>query len=113
MSAVLEHGPLLQRADYTHKYNIKTGRHGWLRLTPAYSVRVVEEVMDLTTGHLRVLDPFCGTATTALSAAYRPRCSDDRHQSLPGLARQGENGPLHLRRHPAHPRSLRKGRSPA
>lgn len=62
--------PLRQRADYTHKYNAKTGRHGWLRLTPAYSVRVVEELMDHTKGHLRVLDPFCGTATTALSAAY-------------------------------------------
>jgi hypothetical protein len=62
--------PLRQRADYTHKYNLKTGRHGWLRLTPAYSVRVVEELMEHTRGHLRVLDPFCGTATTALSAAY-------------------------------------------
>jgi hypothetical protein len=62
--------PLRQRADYTHKYNVKTGRHGWLRLTPAYSVRVVEELMDHTQGHLRVFDPFCGTATTALSAAY-------------------------------------------
>lgn len=62
--------PLRQRADYTHKYNVKTGRHGWLRLTPAYSVRVVEELMEHTEGHLRVLDPFCGTATTALSAAY-------------------------------------------
>lgn len=57
--------PLRQRADYTHKYNLKTGRHGWLRLTPAYSVRVVEELMDSTQGSLRVLDPFCGTATTA------------------------------------------------
>lgn len=62
--------PLRQRADYTHKYNLKTGRHGWLRLTPAYSVRVVEELMDNTQGQMRVLDPFCGTATTALSAAY-------------------------------------------
>src|SRR5437773_1144189 len=62
--------PLRQRADYTHKYNIKTGRHGWLRLTPAYSVRVVEELMDHTKDHLRVFDPFSGTATTALSAAY-------------------------------------------
>jgi len=33
-------------------------------------VRIVEELMDHTTGHQRVLDPFCGTATTALSAAY-------------------------------------------
>ncbi|MEW6580908.1 MAG: DNA adenine methylase [Chloroflexota bacterium] len=61
---------LQQRADYTYKYNLKTGRHGWLRLTPAYSVRIVEELLDQTQDHLRVFDPFCGTATTALSAAY-------------------------------------------
>lgn len=62
---------LRQRADYTHKYNLKTGRHGWLRLTPAYSVRVVEELIDDVEEAIRVFDPFCGTATTALSAAYR------------------------------------------
>ena len=28
-----------QRADYTHKFNAKMGQHGWLRLTPAYSVK--------------------------------------------------------------------------
>ncbi len=66
----LAFGQLRQRAEYTHKYNLKTGRHGWLRLTPAYSVRIVEELMDQTQGRLRVFDPFCGTATTALSAAY-------------------------------------------
>lgn len=61
---------LHQRADYTHKFNVKTGRHGWLRLTPAYSVKIVEELMQQYEKPLRVLDPFCGTATTALSAAY-------------------------------------------
>ncbi len=71
--AILE--PLRQRADYTHKHNIKTGRHGWLRLTPAYSVRIVEELMTHTNGHQRVIDPFCGTATTALSAAYHGHTS--------------------------------------
>ena len=59
-----------QRADYTHKFNAKTGRHGWLRLTPAYSVKIVEELMQQYEKPLRVLDPFCGTTTTALSAAY-------------------------------------------
>lgn len=59
---------LRQRADYTHKFNIKTGRHGWLRLTPAYSVKVVEEIVERYGASLRVLDPFCGTGTTALSA---------------------------------------------
>ena len=62
---------LRQRADYTHKFNVNTGRHGWLRLTPAYSVKVVEELMAPYDRPLRILDPFCGTATTALSAAYR------------------------------------------
>lgn len=61
---------LRQRADYTHKFNANTGRHGWLRLTPAYSVKIVEELMSQYDRPQRVLDPFCGTATTALSAAY-------------------------------------------
>lgn len=60
---------LRQRADFTHKYNLDHGRHGWLRLTPAYSVRVVEDILTQSTTRQRVLDPFCGTATTALSAA--------------------------------------------
>ena len=61
---------LRQRADYTHKFNANTGRHGWLRLTPAYSVKIVEELIAQYDQPQRVLDPFCGTATTALSAAY-------------------------------------------
>jgi 16S rRNA G966 N2-methylase RsmD len=61
---------LRQRADYTHKFNTRTGRHGWLRLTPAYSLKIVEELIGEFSRPLRVLDPFCGTATTGLSAAY-------------------------------------------
>lgn len=61
---------LFQRSDYTHKYNLRTGRHGWLRLTPAYSVKIVEEIIEKCERPMRILDPFCGTATTALSAAY-------------------------------------------
>lgn len=61
---------LKQRADYTYRHNVRTGRHGWLRLTPAYSVKVVEEIIDQIEEPLRIFDPFCGTATTALSAAY-------------------------------------------
>lgn len=59
-----------QRADYTHKYNRNIGRHGWLRLTPAYSVKVVDEIFRDWDSTARVLDPFAGTATTALCAAY-------------------------------------------
>ncbi len=62
-------GRLRQRADYTHKANTISGRHGWLRLTPAYSVKVVEELIALKPEARRILDPFCGTATTALAAA--------------------------------------------
>ncbi len=62
---------LRQRADYTHKFNARSGRHGWLRLTPAYSVKIVDELIGSYREPLRVLDPFCGTATTALSAACR------------------------------------------
>jgi hypothetical protein len=61
---------LRQRAEYTHKYNLTSGRHGWLRLTPAYSVKVVEELISQCERPMRVFDPFCGTATTALCAAY-------------------------------------------
>ncbi len=64
-------GELKQRADYTHKYNIQSGRHGWLRLTPAYSVKVVEEILANYPENGRVLDPFCGSGTTALCAARR------------------------------------------
>lgn len=70
MSAVLEREQLRQHSDYTYKFNSKTGRHGWLRLTPAYSLKIVEQ---LIAGHdqvKRIFDPFCGTGTTVLSATY-------------------------------------------
>lgn len=62
---------LRQRADYTHKFNLQAGRHGWLRLTPAYSVKIVDELIGRCDRPRRVFDPFAGTATTALCAAYR------------------------------------------
>ncbi len=65
-----------KRADYTYKYNQNLGRHGWLRLTPAYSVKLVEELLDKRLvkagrngGGDKILDPFCGTATTGIVAA--------------------------------------------
>jgi hypothetical protein len=70
MSTFSRHARLRQRADYTHKFNATTGRHGWLRLTPAYSVKIVEELISRCDRPTRVFDPFCGTATTGLSAAY-------------------------------------------
>lgn len=72
---LLEHQELRQRADYTHKFNVPSGRHGWLRLTPAYSLKVVEEILKDKDDRGAVLDPFSGTATTGLSAAYHGHSS--------------------------------------
>ena len=60
-----------RRAELTFRHNQDLGRHGWLRLTPAYSVRVVQELLDELPPNARVLDPFSGTGTTALCAAER------------------------------------------
>lgn len=59
-----------QNAHLTFKLNRHYGRHGWLRLTPAYSVKLVSEILDTSDRGIRVLDPFSGTATTPLCAAY-------------------------------------------
>jgi len=61
-----------QRADLTHKHNVQHGRHGWLRLTPAYSVKLVDQVLaEFGDGAQSVFEPFSGTGTTPLCAAYR------------------------------------------
>ncbi len=62
---------LEQRSDYTYKFNTDAGRHGWLRLTPAYSVRIVDEIISRCPAGSLILDPFCGVGTTALCAADR------------------------------------------
>jgi DNA modification methylase len=59
-----------QKSEYTFKYNMSLGRHGWLRLTPAYSVKIVNEILNLHNNtNLTVLDPFSGTGTTGIVAA--------------------------------------------
>lgn len=66
-------GTKLGRLDHlTFKGNLKQTRYGWLRLTPAYSVHLVSDLLetDASTDSL-VLDPFCGTGTTALLCAER------------------------------------------
>ena len=60
-----------QRAELTFKHNARNGRHGWLRLTPAYSLKLVEDILGKYSGTLRVFDPFCGTGTTPLAAASK------------------------------------------
>ena len=61
---------LKQNSQFTFKHNLNHGRHGWLRLTPAYSVKIVTGILDNKTGIKKVLDPFSGTGTTALCASY-------------------------------------------
>lgn len=58
-----------QNPHLTYKGNIGAGRHGWLRLTPAYSVRLVRDVVAAYPRDILVTDPFSGTGTTALAAA--------------------------------------------
>jgi hypothetical protein len=55
----------------THRANLRQTRYGWLRLTPAYSVHLVEDLLASTSKNAIVLDPFCGTGTTALVCAER------------------------------------------
>ncbi|WP_168581675.1 site-specific DNA-methyltransferase [Gephyromycinifex aptenodytis] len=58
-----------RRQDLTYRANVGVGRHGWLRLTPAYGVRLVRErLAGLPAGSV-VTDPFSGTGTTPLAAA--------------------------------------------
>ncbi len=63
---------LIGRKDHlTFRGNAKKGRHGWLRLTPAYSLHVVENILEDSSEHDIVLDPFSGTGTTALASARK------------------------------------------
>lgn len=55
-----------QRADLTYKANKNAGRHGWLRLTPAYSLKLVRNNLSALPEGSSVLDPFSGSGTTAL-----------------------------------------------
>jgi hypothetical protein len=61
--------PHRRNPHLTHQANTGAGRHGWLRLTPAYSVRLVRDrTRDLPAGAV-VTDPFSGSGTTVLAAA--------------------------------------------
>ena len=46
---------LTRRAEYTFLDNLKRGRHRWLRLTPAYSARLVAERLQHYPSSTRVL----------------------------------------------------------
>ena len=61
-----------QNAHLTFKYNRSFGRHGWLRLTPAYSVKIVEQIIsELGYSPVCVFEPFSGTGTTELVCASK------------------------------------------
>jgi hypothetical protein len=54
----------------TFRGNLRSTRHGWLRLTPAYSVELVRQLLrERSRQELPVLDPFCGTGTTLVACA--------------------------------------------
>ena len=60
---------IAQKSHLTFKANVGVSRHGWLRLTPAYSYRLVKDSLSGMEKTALVLDPFAGTGTTGLAAA--------------------------------------------
>ena len=69
MPATPDRAAIPRHDQFTFRANAGVGRHGWLRLTPAYGVRLVcEALADLPPGAV-VTDPFSGTGTTPLAAA--------------------------------------------
>lgn len=79
-----------QNAQLTFKYNKSFGRHGWLRLTPAYSVKMVEQIIsELDYLPECVFEPFSGTGTTELVCSNRniPAIAYDVNPFLVWLAR--------------------------
>jgi hypothetical protein len=79
-----------RRDELTFRANLKNARYGWLRLTPAYSVHLVAQLLDEhAMPGARVLDPFCGTGTTSLVCAERGLACDttDINPFLVWLAR--------------------------
>jgi hypothetical protein len=59
-----------RRDELSFRGNRAQTRYGWLRLTPAYSVHLVRELLQAHGAEAApVLDPFCGTGTTALVCA--------------------------------------------
>ena len=79
-----------RRDELTYRANLRAARYGWLRLTPAYSVHLVRSLLAEHARYGgRILDPFCGTGTTALVCAERGLACDttDINPFLVWLAR--------------------------
>ncbi len=67
--------PIGRRDHLTFRGNVAVGRHGWLRLTPSYSLALVRELLEKSGSNEFVLEPFSGTGTTPLAcAAMGIRC---------------------------------------
>ncbi len=67
--------PIGRRDHLTFRGNVAVGRHGWLRLTPSYSLTLVRELLEKSGSNEFVLEPFSGTGTTPLAcAAMGIRC---------------------------------------
>lgn len=65
-------GASARNEHLTFRANAAAGRHGWLRLTPAYSHRLVADALDRCGLETPVvLDPFSGSGTTGVVAAER------------------------------------------
>ncbi len=82
--------PLGASRRFTFKGNVKDTRHGWLRLTPAYSVHLVRErLAEVGPESAPLLDPFSGTGTTLLACAEQGLAGDavDLNPFLVWLAR--------------------------
>ncbi|MFI7586032.1 DNA methyltransferase [Spongisporangium articulatum] len=62
-------GEPLRNEHLTFRANTDAGRHGWLRLTPAYGVGLVRERVARLEAGAVVTDPFSGSGTTPLAAA--------------------------------------------
>lgn len=69
MTQLVDRDSLARNEHMTFKANMGVGRHGWLRLTPAYGVRLVRERMNGLPPESIITDPFSGTGTTPLAAA--------------------------------------------
>lgn len=69
MTTTIDRAALTRNEHLTFRANMGVGRHGWLRLTPAYGVRLVRERLEALKPGSVVTDPFSGTGTTPLAAA--------------------------------------------
>ena len=57
MTVSIDRLALTRNEDLTFRANMGVGRHGWLRLTPAYGIRVVRDrLVALPSGSV-VTDP--------------------------------------------------------